>query len=196
MGKCWDLIRGLFCRGKFRGGKLRHLWKSQSSNCLTHGLTCKPVLRSESERVTNQIATESSSSSRHLKESAVPNTCPKTMDPQNVAHWHLHCPADTPRFPRGKMSLPSFKTKISHDTTHARTPPRLYCLPYRMGQTSGPNPVTLYNKMGRQGTGWGEGRAAYGNRAPSPPHPPRWCSALGRRSPCLKKKMGGGALGE
>ena len=32
----------------------------------------------------NQMATESTISSQHLKECVVPNTCPKTVDPQNA----------------------------------------------------------------------------------------------------------------
>ena len=59
-------------------------------------------------------------------------------------------------------------------------------------QTCGPNPVTLYNKMGRQGTGWGEGRAAYGNRAPSPPPSAAVVQCFGQEIAMPQKKDGGG----
>ena len=67
---------GLFRREIFVGGRggggFRHNWKSHSSSCLTRTLTCNPMLRSESESVANQIATESSISSQYLKEPANP----------------------------------------------------------------------------------------------------------------------------
>ena len=49
------------------------------------------------------MSTESSISWQHLKESALPNTCPKTTDPQQC-HWHLHGTADTPQFRQGNLA--------------------------------------------------------------------------------------------
>ena len=63
-------------------GNFATLGTFKAPNCLTHTLTCKPMLRSEADRFANQVATESSISSQHLKESAVPSNCPKTMGPQ------------------------------------------------------------------------------------------------------------------
>ena len=123
--------RDSFAGGNFVGGRFRHPWKSQSCNRLTHTLTCQPMLRSESKRSTNQIATESSSSSQHLKESAVPNHCPKAMDSWNaVPLASSHCPADTPILRYRKFS-PPFLQMIFHEIIpprHAPQPLACACL--------------------------------------------------------------------
>ena len=74
----------------------RHPRRSHSANCLTHTLMCKPMLRSEAERVAQRITTATGISLQHLKESAVPNTCPKTMDPQNAVPLASPLPCQHP----------------------------------------------------------------------------------------------------
>ena len=68
------LYGGYFAVESFVGGLSRHPWNSQSSNCLTHTGTCKPMLRSESERCAHPIATESGIGPHHLKEPAHTHT--------------------------------------------------------------------------------------------------------------------------
>ena len=77
-------------RGNFCGGKFRHCWRPQSSNCLTHTLTGPCAVQSQ-EGFANQSATESSSGSQHLKESAGSNHFPAPHPP---------CPANnkTPKY--------------------------------------------------------------------------------------------------
>ena len=88
-----NLYGDYFAGGKFAGGNFATLGIPKAPNCLTHTLTCKPMLCSEADRFANQMATESSTTSQHLKESAVPNTCPQTMDPKYAAPLasSLHC---------------------------------------------------------------------------------------------------------
>ena len=69
---------GNFCTGRKNFPTLRN---PQVPNCLKHSLPCKPMLRFRGRKICNKMATESTIISQHLKESAVPNTCPKTMDP-------------------------------------------------------------------------------------------------------------------
>ena len=70
---------------KRQGGR-REIWSGgcvAGENFATLGtLTCQSMLRSNSHRFAKQNATGSSISPPHLKKSAVPNLCPKTMDHQ------------------------------------------------------------------------------------------------------------------
>ena len=79
--------------GKTLWGKILPPLEFPKLPSLTHTLTCKPTLRSEAERSAHELAAESSISSQDLEESAVPNTCPKTMDRQNAVPLasSLHC---------------------------------------------------------------------------------------------------------
>ena len=70
-------VHGSFPWRQFCGGKISPpLEIPKAPNCLMHTFTCKPMPCSETERFANQMATKSSFSSEHMKESAVPNTCP------------------------------------------------------------------------------------------------------------------------
>ena len=129
MHRAGGFCTGFISPGKIRGGGgFHHHWKPRSSNHLTHTLTCKPMLDSESERVTNQIATESSISSQYLKESAVPKKCPKTMDPENaVAPGEIFANSrKDENFPRNytcpKHPLPLYmRATIPQLTAHTQT---------------------------------------------------------------------------
>ena len=92
-------------RGFYRQGNLATVWRSQSSNCLTHALTCRSMLHAEPERLANHTATESSISSQHLKESAVLQNCLKPMEPQNAVPLasSLPCPPTSLNFARGNF---------------------------------------------------------------------------------------------
>ena len=79
------------------------------SSCLTHTLTYTPMLHLE--RFANQIATESSITSQNLKESTVPNTCPKNMDPQHAVSLASSLPCDSPKVRQGNILAPSLKKK-------------------------------------------------------------------------------------
>ena len=50
----------------------------------------------QAERFAKQMATESSISSQNLKESAVPDTCPKNLDPQNSVPVASSLPCEHP----------------------------------------------------------------------------------------------------
>ena len=90
----------------------------KAPNGLTHTLTCRPMLRPEAERCARQMATESNTTSQHLKESAVPNTCPMDYGLWThgmQCHWHLHCSADTPKFRQGKNATTFLKDEnVAH----------------------------------------------------------------------------------
>ena len=118
----WGFVWGLFCRENFVAGKFRHPWKSQSSrlppahpHVQAHTLIRVRTIRK------NQMATESSITSQHLKESAPPNTCPKTMDPQNAAPLASSLPSDYPKFRWGKILLPSNRFQIYSYDVLSRT---------------------------------------------------------------------------
>ena len=78
------LSAGLFCKFSPGGGGFATLGIPKAPNCLTHTRTCKPLPHSEADSLANQMATESRIGSQHVKASAVPNTRPKSMDPQNA----------------------------------------------------------------------------------------------------------------
>ena len=78
--------REIISPGEMAGGEFATLGIPKAPNCLTHTLTCKPMLCSEADRFANQMATESSTTSQHLKESAVPNTCPNSTETNANCH--------------------------------------------------------------------------------------------------------------
>ena len=115
-------VRGLFRQGgKFCGAKIAPPVEIPKHPTDTHTLTCKPMLRSKSERFANQ--SQSSIRSQHLKESAVRNTCPKLSTHGMQCHWHVHCPADTPKSRQEEISPPSSKTNFSHEIIPTRSVP-------------------------------------------------------------------------
>ena len=61
--------------------------------------------------------------SQHLKESAVPNTCPTLRTHRMQCQWLLHCTAAPPKFRQGKIAPPSLKTKISQKSPPENFPP-------------------------------------------------------------------------
>ena len=74
------------------GGGFATLGIPKAPECLTHTLMCRPVLHFRAERFANQMATESSINSQHLKDS-VGQALAKTVDPQNAVPLasSLHC---------------------------------------------------------------------------------------------------------
>ena len=85
-GKGDILCRGYFAGGSFMGGGgVRHPWNPQRSQGPHARFKCRAVLPSEADRFAKRTAAERSIRSQHLSESAVPNTSPKTMDPQKCS---------------------------------------------------------------------------------------------------------------
>ena len=84
-------------RGLFRGGGGgATLGIPKAPNCLTHTVKVQAPAPFRGRYICKSTATESSFNSQHLKESAVPNTFPKTMDAQNAVPGAspLHCRPD------------------------------------------------------------------------------------------------------
>ena len=115
-------------------------------------LTCKAMLRSEADKFANPIATEGSVSSRHLKDSAVPNTCPSAIG--------IFTALRHPKFRQGKTLPPSLKPKWSHEVIPVRNPREMQCFANN-------------RKNGR-------GQAALGNWCGPARRPPRFRSPTGR----------------
>ena len=86
---------------------LTTLGSPKGPTCLLPIFMCKPMLHSEAERLANQTATESSASSQHLKEAAVPNPCPQTTDPTERSAIGMFSAAPTPKMSPGEISVPS-----------------------------------------------------------------------------------------
>ena len=80
-GRGGGLVQGRF----HEGGDFATLINPKAPTA-SHTLTCKPILLLESERFANQVATEDSMSSQHLKESTVPKNCPKSAICSDSTH--------------------------------------------------------------------------------------------------------------
>ena len=95
----------ILVRGSFRWGKVAPRGIPPTLPCVTHALTCRPTPRSEADRFANAMATERSISSQHLKESAVPNACPKDYGPAECSAIGIFtAPPTPPHFRRGDFS--------------------------------------------------------------------------------------------
>ena len=101
---------GIISPGKVLWGGFCHPWNSQSPTASRTPERASPCTVSEADTFANQMATESSISSQHLKESAVPNTCPTLRTHRMQCQWHLHCTADPPKLHQGKIPPPSLQT--------------------------------------------------------------------------------------
>ena len=122
------LYGGHFAGEYFGGGDFATIGFPKLPAGLTHTLTCKPMLRFRGRKMC-KMATESSISSQHLKESATPKHLPEVCGPTNAIAIGIFIALSTPR--HGKSTPPSsetLNTKSPHEVIPTRNFPSHWTL--------------------------------------------------------------------